>query len=349
MTVKMSDVARLANVAPATVSRVLSQPHLVSEETQRKVLKVIEELNYQPHMIARQFRKKETKTILVVVPDIARPFFSQVLKGIQHTAIESGYRVILGDTENNIEREGEFVDLLFQRQADGMILLTARMDKERIEQISRQFPTVLACEYFDGLDISTVSIDNISAARKITEHLINIGHTKIAHITGPMNVVLSRDRLKGYRQAMEIHDLSIDATFIQEGDLSLECSYNQMIKLLSLKSPPTAVFVYNDEMAIGAIKAIKDSGLKVPEDVAVVGIDNLEISSIVEPHITTIDQPKYEIGKKAMELLVQLINGIKLENKKFVFRDKLIIRESCGSKPTMRKFPQQVGPIIENH
>ncbi|MEH7520446.1 substrate-binding domain-containing protein [Priestia megaterium] len=285
--------------------------------------------------------------MLVVVPDITRPFFSQVLKGIQHTAIENGYRVILGDTENNIEREEEFVDLLFQRQADGMIPLTARMDKGRIEQISRQFPTVLACKYFDGLDISTVSIDNISAARKITEHLINMGHTKIAHITGPMNLVLSRDRLKGYRQVMDTHDLPIDPAYIQEGDLSLEFSYDQMIKLLSLESPPTAVFVYNDEMAIGAIKAIKDSGLKVPEDVAVVGIDNLEISSIVEPHITTIDQPKYEIGKKAMELLIQLINGVKLENKTFVLKDELIVRESCGYKPTMRKFTKLIGSIME--
>lgn len=206
--------------------------------------------------------------------------------------------MILGDTENDIEREGEFVDLLFQKQADGMILLTARMDKDRIEQVSRQFPTVLACEYIDGLDISTVSIDNISGARKITEHLISLGHTKIAHITGPMNVILSRDRLKGYRQAMISHDLPVDSAFIQEGDFSLESGYHQMIRLLSLEQRPTSVFVFNDEMAIGAIKAAKDSGLKVPEDIAVVGFDNSKMSDIIEPHITTIEQPKYEIGKK---------------------------------------------------
>lgn len=344
MSVKMSDVAKLANVAPATVSRVLSQPHLVSKETQEKVLKAIEELNYQPHIIARQFRKKETKTILVVVPDITHPFFSEVLKGIQHTAIKSGYRVILGDTENDIEREGEFVDLLFQKQADGMILLTARMDKDRIEQVSRQFPTVLACEYIDGLDISTVSIDNISGARKITEHLISLGHTKIAHITGPMNVILSRDRLRGYRQAMISHDLPVDSAFIQEGDFSLESGYHQMIRLLSLEQRPTSVFVFNDEMAIGAIKAAKDSGLKVPEDIAVVGFDNSKMSDIIEPHITTIEQPKYEIGKKAMELLLGLMSGKTLEQKKFVLKDELIVRESCGSKTTAKNFIQLEGP-----
>jgi len=224
-----------------------------------------------------------------------------------------------------------------------MILLTARMDKDRIEQVSRQFPTVLACEYIDGLDISTVSIDNISGARKITEHLISLGHTKIAHITGPMNVILSRDRLKGYRQAMIGHDLPVDSAFIQEGDFSLESGYHQMIRLLSLEQRPTSVFVFNDEMAIGAIKAAKDSGLKVPEDIAVVGFDNSKMSDIIEPHITTIEQPKYEIGKKAMELLLGLMSGKALEQKKFVLKDELIVRESCGSKATVKNFIQLEG------
>ncbi|MFS3930419.1 LacI family DNA-binding transcriptional regulator [Priestia flexa] len=338
MSIKMSDVAKLANVAPATVSRVLSQPHLVSKDTQEKVLKAIKELNYQPHMIARQFRKKETKTILVVVPDITRPFFSEVLKGIQHKAVENGYRVILGDAENDIQREGEYVDLLFQKQADGMILLTARMDKNRIEEISKQFPLVLACEYIDGLDISTVSIDNVSSARKITEHLIRLGHSKIAHITGPMNVILSRDRLKGFQQAMNSHSLPVEPTYIQEGDFSLESGYHQMIKLLSLENPPTSVFVFNDEMALGSIKAVKDSGMKVPDDIAVVGFDNLNMSSIIEPNITTIDQPKYEIGNKAMELLLQLINGKEIKKKKIVLKDEILIRESCGSPASKRSI-----------
>ncbi|RAS79054.1 LacI family DNA-binding transcriptional regulator [Priestia endophytica] len=327
---KMSDVAKLAKVAPATVSRVLRHPHLVSDETREKVQKAIHELNYKPNMIARQFRTKETKTILVVVPDITQPFFSQVLKGIQHTAAEHGYRVLLGDTENDVEQERELVDLMFQRQADGMILLTARMEEEKIEELSKQFPIVLACEYIDGLDVSTVSIDNIGGARKVTEHLIQLGHTKIAHIAGAMNVILSRDRLKGYKQAMISHDLEIHSSYIQEGESNLESGYHQMIRLLSLADPPTAVFVFNDEMAIGAIKAAKDSGLSVPQDIAIVGFDNLQMSSIIEPHITTIDQPKYEIGKKAMELLVHQMKGEPLKRKKFVLTDELIVRESCG-------------------
>jgi LacI family repressor for deo operon, udp, cdd, tsx, nupC, and nupG len=327
---KMSDVAKLANVSPATVSRVLRQPELVSEKTKQKVLGAIKELNYQPHKIARQFRTKETRIILVVVPDITSAFFSLVLRGIEHTAVENGYQVILGDTENNVEREREYIDLLFQKQVDGMVLLTARSDKTHLEKISNQFPMVLACEYIDGLDVPTVSIDNVSSARKVTEHLIKLGHTKIAHITGPMNVILSRDRLRGYEQAMMKYDLNIDPAFIQEGDFSIKSGYSQMVNLLSLENPPTGVFVSNDEMALGAIKAAKDSGIKVPEDIAVVGFDNLKIVSVFEPYITTINQPKYEIGKKAMDLLLKLMKGETLQKNKFVLKDELIIRESCG-------------------
>ncbi|MEY9865465.1 LacI family DNA-binding transcriptional regulator [Peribacillus sp. RS7] len=329
---KMSDVAKLANVSPATVSRVLRQPDLVSEDTKQKVLQVIEEMNYKPHMIASQFRTKETKIILVVVPDITRPFFSEVLRGIEHTAVENGYQVILGDTENDIEREKEYIDLLYKKQADGAVLLTARMNRESLENLSNQFPIVLACEYVDGLDIPTVSIDNVSSARKVTEHLIKLGHTRIAHITGPMNIILSRDRLGGFQQAMKNHHLKVNQELIQEGgDYSIESGYDQMMKLLSLEKRPEAVFVFNDEMALGAVKAIQDHGLSVPKDIAVVGFDNLKIASIFHPHITTIDQPKYEIGKKATNLLLTLMKGGTVEKKKFVMKDELIIRESCGA------------------
>ncbi|OIJ18101.1 LacI family transcriptional regulator [Anaerobacillus alkalidiazotrophicus] len=328
---KMSDVAKLANVSPSTVSRVLTQPDMVSKETRERVLEVIKKVNYRPHIVARQFRTKATKILLVVVPDITSPFFSEVLRGIEHVAINSGYQVILGDTQNNINREEEYINLLHQKQVDGMILLTARIDKEKLEAISNEFPMVLACEYMDGLNVPTVSIDNVSSARKATEHLLTLGHKKIGHITGPINVVLSRDRLRGYQQALLSHDLEIDSAYIQEGDFSIDSGYNQMLKLLALESPPTAVFTFNDEMAIGAIKAVKDSGLEVPKDIAIVGFDNIKMSSLYEPNITTIDQPKYEIGIKAMELLLKIINGESIQKKKFVLKDNLMIRESCGT------------------
>ena len=328
--IKMRDVATRANVSPATVSRVLRQPDLVSKETKEKVQRVIQELNYKPHMIASQFRTRETKTILVVVPDITRPFFSEVLRGIEHTALQNGYQVILGDTENQMEREKEYIDLLYKKQADGALLLTARMNRTSLEELSSQFPVVLACEYMNGLDIPTVSIDNISSARNVTEHLINIGHRKIAHISEAMDVILSQDRLRGYQQAMLSHDLAIDPSWVQEGDGGIDSGYHQMVKLLALEDRPTAVFVFNDEMALGSIKAVQNHGLRVPEDIAIVGFDNLPIASLFSPYMTTVDQPKYEIGQKATDLLLKLLKGSSIKQKKFVMKDKLIVRESCG-------------------
>jgi LacI family transcriptional regulator, repressor for deo operon, udp, cdd, tsx, nupC, and nupG len=326
--VRIVDVAKLANVSTATVSRVLSNSGTVTKETTEKVMEAIEKLNYQPNILARQLRKLETKTILVVVPDITNTFFSKILRGIEEIAAKNGYQVLLGDTGNNLERENEFLNILRQKKADGLILLTARIDQKSIEEIAEEFPVVLACEYIEGSQIPTVSIDNISSARKATEHLIRSGHKRIGFISGPLNVVLSRDRLKGFNQAIAQHGLTVESFLIQEGDFSYESGFNLMMKFLALDQPPTAVFAANDEMAIGAIKAIKSKGLRVPDDISVVGFDDIKFASIVEPALTTIAQPMFDIGMKAMELLLKLINKDPLEKNQYILEDKLIIRES---------------------
>ncbi len=328
--VKMKDVAKLANVSTATVSRVLTNANTVSETTKQRVLESIEKLNYQPNIIARSFRKMETKTILVIVPDITNPFFSGVLRGIEFVAAKEGYQVLLGNTNNDVDLECGFLDQLRQRQADGVILLTARMNRSLIEEVSEQFPTVLACEYMEGSNIPTVSIDNISSARKATEHLIKLGHKRIAHLTGPMEVILSRDRLKGFQQAMLQHELDMEPVLVQEGDFTYQSGFNLMSKLCGLDNPPSAVFAANDEMAIGAIKAAKKHGINVPEQLAVVGFDNIKISSIFEPELTTTDQPKFEIGQKAMDTLLKLMNSKNLSKRQIILKDELIVRESCG-------------------
>lgn len=327
--VTISDVAKLANVSTATVSRVLSNSGNVKKETTEKVLEAIQKLNYQPNVLARQLRKLETKTILVVVPDITNTFFSKILRGIERVAIENDYEVLLGDTGNDVERERGYLDILRQKKADGMILLTARLESHLLEEMAGEFPVVLACEYLEGSTIPTVSIDNISSARKATEYLINLGHRRIGFISGPLNVILSRDRLKGFRQAMAQHNIPIESFLVQEGDFSFESGYNMMMKFLALDQPPTAVFAANDEMAIGAIKAIKSKGLHVPDDISVVGFDDIKFASIYEPALTTISQPMFEIGKKAMELLIKLINKDQLEKNQYILEDQLVIRETC--------------------
>jgi len=329
---KMSDVAKLANVSKATVSRVLQHPETVKEQTRKKVLHAIEQLNYQPNLLARQFRRTETKTILVVVPTIMNNVFPQIIGGIDAAANEHGFKVLLGNTNRDPEKTSIFINELKQKQVDGMILLTIPLEEKVINEVAAKYPVVLTSDYNEGLNIPTVAIDNISCGREATEHLIKLGHKRIAHITGPLEISISRDRLKGYHQAVLQHEVDLDSLLVQEGDYSFESGYNQMLKLLAIENPPTAVFAGNDVMAMGVVKAAKSQGLKVPEDIAVVGFDNIKFSEIFEPALTTIEQPFFEMGKRSMELLLQQINGEKLTRLKHVLNARLTIRDSCGSK-----------------
>ncbi|WP_142950573.1 substrate-binding domain-containing protein [Bacillus sp. AFS076308] len=276
--------------------------------------------------------KKEivsAKTILVVVPDITNPFFSKVFRGIEAVAVTNGYQIILGDTGNDLEREKWFLNLLDQKKADGMALLTAQTDAATVEEAAQRFPLVLACEYMEGSNITTVSIDNISGARKATEYLIDLGHQRIGCIIGPLNSVLNRDRLKGFYQAMSSNNLIVDPVLVQEGDFSFESGFNLMMKFFAIGQLPSAIFAANDEMAMGVIKAIKSKGLKVPEDISVLGFDNLKFSSIFEPGLTTIVQPAFEIGEKVADLLLRLINKEEIKHEQMFLADQLIVRQSC--------------------
>ncbi|PLT33081.1 LacI family DNA-binding transcriptional regulator [Bacillus sp. V5-8f] len=335
--VRITDVANLAKVSPATVSRVLGNEVNVADETKRKVLDAIDQLNYRPNILARQLRRMETKTIMVIIPDITNPFFSKILKGIENVARKKGYKVLLGNTDNQPNREKDYLELLPQKQIDGTILLTARVEHEFIKEWSEQYPVVLACEYLEGSFIPTVSIDNVSASRKATDHLITLGHRRIGLITGPMDNILSRDRLKGYYQALAHNDIPMEPSLIQEGDFSSKSGFNMMLKFMALEKPPSAVFAASDDMAVGAIKAIKQNGWSIPDDVAIVGFDGVSLGEIVEPALTTIVQPMYQIGYKAMELLLELIETKELPKKQFMLDDHLIIRDSCGAKAG-RKF-----------
>jgi LacI family repressor for deo operon, udp, cdd, tsx, nupC, and nupG len=326
--VKIVDVAKLANVSTATVSRVLTNSSAVRKETAEKVLAAIETLNYQPNILARQLRRMETKTILVVVPDITNTFFSKVLRGIESVANQNGYQVLLGDSLNDSKRESGYLNVLRQRKADGMILLTARLSAKEIEEIALEFPVVLACEYTPGLNVPTVSIDNVRSAKKAADYLIDLGYKRIGFISGPFDVVLGRDRLEGFRQAITERKLDVNGLLVQEGDFTFESGYANMMEFLALKSPPEAIFAANDEMAIGAIKAIHSKGLKVPEDISVMGFDDIEFASIFEPSLTTIAQPSFEIGETAMKLLMKQLNKEDIEKKQYILEDKLIVRDT---------------------
>ncbi|WCK56450.1 LacI family DNA-binding transcriptional regulator [Aneurinibacillus sp. Ricciae_BoGa-3] len=325
---KMEDVARLANVSTATVSRVLSNNKNVSNKTRKKVLDIINQVEYKPNRLAANLRKNTSETVAVILPDIANPFFAEIVKGFRDEALKSGYYILLCDTGNNTRQEEEFVKLVKERLVDGIILATARMAKDEIYKLSQEIPVVLACEYIDDYEIPTVSIDNISAAREATEYLIEQGHTEIGLITGPLDVILSRDRVKGYRQALLLHDLPFRDFFIQEGDFSVKSGYEIMMKYLAHEHKPTAIFASSDEMAVGALKACKSKGLRIPDDICIIGFDDIPLCTLVEPELTTVAQPKYEIGSQAMKMLLNIIERKGLVQKQMVLPHQLMIRQT---------------------
>ncbi|WP_026699722.1 LacI family DNA-binding transcriptional regulator [Salibacterium aidingense] len=326
----IKDVAKHANVSVATVSRVLSKTGTVSEKNTQNVLEAINALNYKPNALGRYLRTAHTQTILVVVPDITNPFFSNVMKGIQTMANEQGYDVLVMDAEHAHFDSRKCFDMLEQKQVDGLIMLTSRVDRNVLLDLGKEHAIVLACEYLEGTTLPTVSIDNISAARKMTEYLLGLNYTNIAHITGPMETVLGVDRLRGFKQALQAKSVDVKSLNIQEGDFSIESGYNIMGKLLSLEDRPEAVFAANDEMAMGAVNAAKAYGLNVPGDIAVTGFDDIKMASMFTPQLTTISQPTFEIGRKSMDLLFHLLNKEVLVQSQFVLEDTLVIRESCG-------------------
>lgn len=323
------DVAKIAKVSTATVSRVLSNNINVSVKTRDKVLEAVNRLEYKPNRLASNLRKLSSNTVMVVVPDITNPFFSSILQGFKDVALENGYHVLLGDTGNSLEQEREYINLVKERVVDGLILATARLPKEEILAASQEIPVVLACEYIDGFDIPTVSIDNVSAAREAVEYLIHNGHRRIGLITGPFSVILSKDRVKGYYQAMNLNEIPIEGVLIQEGDFTVTSGYETMLKLLALEETPTAVFATNDEMAVGAMKAIKQKGLDVPRDISVIGFDNIPLCELIEPELTSISQPRYDMGYQAMQMLLKIIKKEDLTRNQIVLPHRLMIRKTC--------------------
>ena len=329
--VKMSDVAKLAKVAPATVSRVLSGTSYASEETRQKVLDAIKILDYKPNRLAGNLRKMSSQTIMGVLPDITNPFFAKIVQGIQHVAQLEGYHVLLGDTENSLPQEQKYLNLARERVVDGLILMTARIPKEDVLAMSEIVPIVLACEYYDDSSIPSVAIDNVSAAREMTEHLLRLGRKKIGFITGPDSII-KRDRLRGYQEALGKHGITVDSDLIEAGDFSIESGYAAAARLLMNKEKLTAICAAGDQMAAGAIKAIQARNLRVPEDIAVTGFGNISLCTVMQPELTTIAQPTYDMGQEAMKILYRLLAGEDVKERNVVLPYELIIRQSCGAK-----------------
>lgn len=323
------DVSKIAGVSVATVSRTLSKPDKVSAKTRKIVEEAILKTNYKPDILARNFRTRKSSTIVVLVPDIANPFFSRVIRGIEQTAQRLGYAVLLGDTQGERSREITYANMVKTSQADGIIQLDSHVPFEKNNKHGA--PIVNACDCIRDTDIPTIEIDNALAAQKMTEYLISLGHQNIGVITGPINSTITQDRLKGYQQALE--EASIDFLFenIKLGDHSIQSGAKATLDLMNNKNPPSAIFCMNDEMAIGAIKQVKDMGLSVPDDISIAGFDDISFAKYFDPSLTTISQPAEEFGSKAMAMLYDIINKNDPVQKNTFLDFELIIRASTGA------------------
>ena len=308
---KIKDIAERAGVSVATVSRALSGSSLVTDETRKRIHELARELNYRPNVSARNLRTRRSMSVLLVVRDVGNPFYLEILKGVEATARAAGYAVLMGNTENDPDREVEYFNMLRDGHADGMILMTGKLPEPQPGESAAvsHLPIVVALEMIETAGFPHVQIDNSAAARSAVEHLIALGHRRIAHIAGPLPEVMAMHRRDGYRAAMAAAGLPIPEGYEVRGDYLLESGEACATALFDLAEPPSAIFVANDEMAYGAIHALRRLGLDVPGDVSVVGFDDLYLSKAFYPPLTTVSQPRTDIGRTAMSLLLDILSG----------------------------------------
>ncbi len=321
------DVAKQAGVSTATVSRYFSNPAKLSPKSAEKVRNAIESLNYTPNLLARNFNKSRSYSVLVLVPDIANPFFSRIIRGMEDAGQQKGYSVLLGNTRYSEERERAYINLVSTRQADGIIQLSYNVPRD-LDSLLGRF--VQACECIESNKYPTVKVDNIAAAQKATEHFIDMGHRRIACILGPETSPLTHDRLKGYELALANANIEFDPDLIVAGDFSMNSGFHAASKLLQLEESPSATFCMNDEMAIGLIRGITNAGLLVPQDMSVIGFDDIEFAKYCEPPLTTISQPMEDLGRTAMNYLCDLLTNETRDNNHSVLPTQFIVRESTA-------------------
>lgn len=300
------DVARRAGVSTATVSRALAAPERVAEDTRSKVIAAIAATGYTPNASARNLRARSTKIVLALVPGMSNTFFTPILNAIEDTLSSAGYGMIIGDTGNSPQKEAHYTRFILAGQVDGVILFTGHLPRDGdLTPASDRVPIVLVCNEIVGDDsYSVFDVDNRDAARRATAHLIAAGHRHIGHIAGADYNVEAGERLRGYRDALEAAGIVPDDSAIWPGGFRFEDGVLAAKAFLALKKRPTAVFAAADDGAIGFIRTVRDAGVRTPEDVSVVGFDDIDYASVIEPPLTTVRQPRADLGRLAAEDLL---------------------------------------------
>lgn len=329
--VGIKEIAAEAGVSIATVSHAFRNPGRVSDESRKKVLDAAKKIGYTPNRLGASLRTSKSGNIVTIIPDVADSHNAKIIRAIEKVAHRRGYSVLLGDTQGSEEREREFAAMTVSRQADGIILMSHRLPFETGKKklkLDDLPPIVSGCEFTGHDCIPAVAIDDVQAAMDATHHLISYGHKDIAVITGDMDTTSSRDRLEGFRGAMSQSGLRCDEDLIILSDYSLSGGEAATESLLLRKNRPTAIFCFSDEIALGCMYALRQHGFRVPDDISVMGFDNIPVAKYFSPPLTTVAQPTEEIGTACATILLDLIEGNEPEKLRNLLPHKLLIRES---------------------
>ena len=325
------DVAKEAGVSITTVSHVINKTRFVSDELVTRVNSAIRKLHYQPSNLARGLRTKSSGAIGIVIPDSTNPFFAEVVRGIEDHCYKKGYSAFLCNSDSDVEKEYCYLQILREKSVDGIVLVSSGDNKDSHELLGKSnIPYVIIDREVPFLYADSVLIDNYRGGYQATSHLISLGHKSIGCITGPSQVTPSWQRREGYTRALQDHGLPVEEALIIQGDFRSGSGGDGLHQFLEMKSPPTAIFACNDIMAIGAMAAARKLGISVPDQMSIIGFDDIALAALVVPQLTTISQPKKLLGKTGAELLLRRVKKEQADKEVIVLQPELIIRNSTA-------------------
>ena len=330
----IKDVAQEANVSISTVSRVLNNSGYTSEETRKKVIEAVEKLNFKRNMIAAAMIKKKTSTFGLIIPDIKNVFYADLTRAVEDTANKYGFNILLCNTDNDLSKEAEYIDLLIAKGVDGIIFSTPEVKDMNIKNVvdaHPELPVVILGSKLPNVHANEILVDNFEGAYLATTHLIDMGHKEIAFLTGGRDSSASIERHKGFRFAMSERGLEVNSHFVCFDKYYIESGYINALKLLTSKRKPTAIFAGSDAIAVGIYKAARELKLTIPDELSVIGFDDSQYAEILAPNLTTIHTPIGEMGERAIEVAVKMINKKKNAKETLLFHPTLKVRESTKS------------------
>lgn len=326
----IKDVARMAGVSTTTVSHVINKTRFVAEATQKKVLAAVDELNYAPSAVARSLKCNTTRTIGMLVTKSTNPFFAEVVHGVEEHCYGQGYTLILCNTEGNLDKQRDYLRMLAEKRVDGLLVMCSDLDEKLLELLERKKDLPMVIMDWGPESPHTDKIqDNAELGGYVaTKYFIEHGHTKIGCLSGHSDKSTCQERLKGFYKAMGEAQLSVNEDWLLEGDFECESAVIAANKFIEMKERPTAIFCFNDIMAMALISTFEQAGIRVPDDISIIGYDNIDLAPYFSPPLTTIHQPKRRLGKTAIEILMERVKDKEHERRIFEMAPELVVRKS---------------------